>query len=55
MMAMAAKFSEYAPDWKGAITPEVSIKAVMSVINNASIEKGDGGAFISHWGNKQWL
>jgi hypothetical protein len=54
-MAMVAKFAEYAPDWKGAITPEVSVKAVMSVINNASIENGDGGSFISHWGNKQWL
>ncbi|VUC37315.1 unnamed protein product [Clonostachys rosea] len=52
---MVAKFSEYAPNWTGAITPEVSVKAVLKVIDESSIENGTGGAFISHWGNKQWL
>jgi NAD(P)-dependent dehydrogenase (short-subunit alcohol dehydrogenase family) len=50
-----AKFAKYAPHFTGPITPEESVKAVLKVIDNASIEKGDGGAFISHLGNKQWL
>jgi hypothetical protein len=28
---------------------------VRKVIDNASIEKGNGGDFLSHLGNKQWL
>lgn len=52
---MLARFAEYAPHFKGPITPEQSVTAVKSVIANASIEKGNGGDFISHLGNKQWL
>lgn len=52
---MIAQFSEYAPNWAGPITPEVSVKAVLKVIDESSIENGSGGAFISHWGDKQWL
>lgn len=52
---MVANFAEYAPGFKGPITPEESVNKVMGVINNASVEKGDGGAFISHLGSKQWL
>ncbi|KAI1456246.1 NAD(P)-binding protein [Annulohypoxylon moriforme] len=51
---MFRKFSEYAPQWKGAITPEESIRLVMGVINNASVEK-DGGSFVSQFGTRQWL
>jgi hypothetical protein len=53
--AVAAKFMEYAPHWKGPETPEQSVAAVRSVIANASIEKGNGGDYVSHFGNKQWL
>jgi hypothetical protein len=52
---MLAKFVEYAPHFKGPITPEQSVTAMKSVIASASIEKGHGGDFISHLGNKQWL
>jgi len=52
---LPAKFAKYAPHFRGPITPEESVKAVMNVVANASIEKGDGGAFVSHFGNKQWL
>ncbi|KFA70818.1 hypothetical protein S40288_09711 [Stachybotrys chartarum IBT 40288] len=52
---MLKAFQAYAPDWKGAISVDESATAVLSVIHNASIEKGSGGAFVSHWGNKQWL
>ncbi|KAG9258880.1 uncharacterized protein F5Z01DRAFT_641671 [Emericellopsis atlantica] len=53
--ATAQKFMAYAPDWKGPITPEESIRAMLNVIDKASIENGDAGEFLSHWGNKQWL
>ncbi|KAI1087333.1 NAD(P)-binding protein [Rostrohypoxylon terebratum] len=52
---MTQKFQEYAPDWKGPITPDESVKLVMGVINNASVERGDGGSFVSHHGTKKWL
>lgn len=52
MKSMLSKFSAYAPDWKGPITPEQSVSLMQSVIANASIEKGNGGDFISHLGNQ---
>ncbi|RYP50201.1 hypothetical protein DL768_004222 [Monosporascus sp. mg162] len=54
-MAMVAKFAEVAPHFKGPITPEESVRSVLAVIENASVENGDGGSFVSHFGNKQWL
>ena len=50
-----AKFVAYAPHFTGSITPEESVKAVLDVIEQASLAKGDGGAYLSHFGNKQWL
>lgn len=52
---MGIKFAKYAANFTGPVTPESSVKNVMSVINNVSVENGDGGSFISHLGNKQWL
>ncbi|KAK1962249.1 short chain dehydrogenase [Colletotrichum sublineola] len=49
------KLLAYAPDFKGPITPEESVRHVISTINRASIEGGHGGAFISHMGNKKWV
>ena len=54
-MALGAKFAQYAPHFKGAIQPEQSVDSMLKLLTNASIEKGDGGSFISHLGNKQWL
>ncbi|KAB5536209.1 hypothetical protein GE09DRAFT_1141760 [Coniochaeta sp. 2T2.1] len=50
-----AKFMQYAPDFKGPITPEESVTCMRKVITEASIEKGNGGNFLSHFGTKQWL
>lgn len=55
MGGLMQKFADYAPHFKGPDTPEQSVTAVRSVIDNASIEKGNGGDFLSHYGNKQWL
>ena len=52
---MMARFAGYAPHFKGPFTPTESVEHVLSVIDKASVEKGDGGAFLSHFGNKQWL
>jgi hypothetical protein len=50
-----AKFAKYAPHFKGPIQPEESAIAVLSVVEKASLANGDGGAFVSHLGTKQWL
>lgn len=50
-----AKFVEYAPDLKRPMTPEESVRAVLSVVEKASIQGGYGGQFISHLGTKRWL
>ncbi|KAK4696086.1 hypothetical protein P7C71_g1782, partial [Lecanoromycetidae sp. Uapishka_2] len=52
---MASKFAKYAPHFTGPMTPEESIEAIFKVLDHASIENGDGGSFVSHLGNKQWL
>ncbi|KAF2258793.1 putative short chain dehydrogenase [Lojkania enalia] len=54
LQGMLKRFSVYAPNFKGPDTPYDSIKAVMKVVNNSTVEK-DGGAFLSHFGNKQWI
>ncbi|KAJ5823593.1 Short-chain dehydrogenase/reductase SDR [Penicillium robsamsonii] len=53
--SLVAKFTKYAPHLQRPLTPEESVTAVLSVIDKASVANGDGGAFISHFGNKQWL
>ncbi|KAL4905243.1 hypothetical protein BDW74DRAFT_153286 [Aspergillus multicolor] len=53
--AMVAQFSTYAPGWKGFITPEESVGFLREVIERAHVERGYAGAFLSHYGNKQWL
>ena len=52
--AMGAKFAEYAPQFQGPISPEESVRMLLDVIGKATVEK-DGGEFLSHFGNKQWL
>ena len=52
--AMGALFQEYAPHFKGPITPEQSVEMCLKVIEDATVET-HGGDFVSHFGNKQWL
>ena len=52
--AMGAMFQDYAPDFKGPITTEESVKMCLKVIDGATVQTY-GGAFVSHLGNKQWL
>ena len=53
--AMPGKFMKYAPDWKGPIQPEDSVKKMMKVIDESSVGRGDGGRFVSHTGTNKWL
>lgn len=55
VQAMGAAFATYAPHFTGPISSEESVKAVLSVIEKASVKNGDGGSFVSHFGDKQWL
>lgn len=54
-MTMMQKFQVYAPHFTGPASPEDSVKDVLSVAEKASVENGDGGSYVSHFGNKQWL
>ncbi|EPQ60223.1 NAD P-binding protein [Gloeophyllum trabeum ATCC 11539] len=51
--ALIATFQKDYPHWNGPITPEESVKLMLKVINGFTIEQT--GAFVSHYGNKQWL
>jgi NAD(P)-dependent dehydrogenase (short-subunit alcohol dehydrogenase family) len=55
LMGFVSKLTAYAPHFKGPITPEESVRHVRSTWEKASIEGGFGGAFVSHYGNKQWV
>ncbi len=55
MSGMLEKFKKYSPGFKGPDTPTDSVKAVLSVIEKCSLENGDGGKAISHFGTKKWV
>lgn len=55
MKDLFTKFSSFAPHWKGPSTPDVSVRDMLKVMEKSSIENGDGGSFVSQFGNKQWL
>ncbi|KAJ5200192.1 hypothetical protein N7491_009008 [Penicillium cf. griseofulvum] len=55
LAGMLGAFARYAPDFKGPSPPEAAVKDVISVMEKASVEGGDGGSFVSHFGNQQWL
>ena len=47
-------FRQRNPGWKGPLTPLESAEACLKVIHEFNAEE-NGGSFVSHWGNKQWL
>jgi NAD(P)-dependent dehydrogenase (short-subunit alcohol dehydrogenase family) len=55
MMDMFQKFQRFAPHFTGPATPESSVRSVIGVWEKCSVENGDGGAVLSHLGNRQWL
>ncbi|KAI0413438.1 NAD(P)-binding protein [Xylaria grammica] len=51
---MLQKFQQYNPEFSGPMSPDASVRAVISVREKASVQNGDGGSFVSHHGNKTW-
>lgn len=51
----AGKFKAYAPHFAGPITAQESVDLMLKVFERSSIENGNGGTFVSQFGNKQWL
>jgi hypothetical protein len=51
---MITKFREFAPTFDGPRKPEDSVKDMLAVIENATVEKAAGG-FLSHKGNRTWF
>ncbi|KAI1157042.1 hypothetical protein F4825DRAFT_401918 [Nemania diffusa] len=49
-----AKFAAYQPNFKGPVTPEHAVRDMKAVWESTTAQK-DGGAFLSQFGNKQWL
>ncbi|GAW23168.1 hypothetical protein ANO14919_127180 [Xylariales sp. No.14919] len=55
LQGMIAQLKSYAPHFEGPATTERAIRDLISVWERDSIERCDGGDFVSHWGNKRWL
>ncbi|CAM1506080.1 Fc.00g057210.m01.CDS01 [Cosmosporella sp. VM-42] len=52
---LGKKFVNYAPNFTGPVPPEDSVRDVLAVMKKATIKAGDGGSFVSHFGNRQWM
>ncbi|KAM3069053.1 hypothetical protein ACMFMG_004233 [Clarireedia jacksonii] len=48
-------FQTYAPHFKGGVPVDEAIRTIRSLWERASIETGYAGAFVSQFGNKQWI
>lgn len=44
-----------APDLKGSMKPPESVEQIWYMVDLKSVENGDGGAFISQYGDKNRL
>jgi len=51
---MIEAFQKYSPGFTGPISSQESVEKVLKVAMGATVEK-DGGSFVSHHGNKNWL
>jgi hypothetical protein len=54
-MIRGKKFMAYAPHFKGNSEPEDAVRDVLNVMEKASLANGDAGAYVSHFGTKNWL
>jgi len=55
LMGFVGKLSAYAPHFKGPTPVDEAVRTNRSTWEKISIDSGYGGAFISQYGNKQWL
>lgn len=49
------KIMKYNPEFKGPIPVDDAVKTIIATWERISIEDGFGGAFISQFGDKQWV
>ncbi|KAK3681235.1 hypothetical protein B0T22DRAFT_302726 [Podospora appendiculata] len=54
-LEMGRKFTIFNPDFKGMDQPADAIKAILSLVDTCSIENGDSGRYLSHFGNRRWI
>jgi len=54
-MSLVGKLVKYQPEFKGPSKVEDATSDVLKVIENSRLADGLAGAFISHFGNKQWV
>lgn len=47
--------AKYAPDFKGPAKVDDAARVNIALWKRVSIEDGYSGAFVSHFGNKQWV
>lgn len=47
--------AKYAPDFNGPAKVDDAARVNIALWKRVSIEDGYGGAFVSHFGNKQWV
>ncbi|KAL8823382.1 MAG: hypothetical protein Q9191_005910 [Dirinaria sp. TL-2023a] len=55
LMKFMGKIQAYAPHFKGPVTVEAAVQDIRSLWERASIETGYAGAFVSQFGNRQWM
>lgn len=55
MEEMIGKFVKYAPHFTGPTPIDVAVGQMLSVMEKASAEAGDGGTSVSQFGNQQYL
>ncbi|KAF2663651.1 putative short chain dehydrogenase [Microthyrium microscopicum] len=51
---MIGAFAKYKPEFAGPISTKDSVEHVMKLVERATV-KEFGGAFVSHFGTKEWL
>lgn len=52
---MFEKFMAEYPHFAGPSTNQEAVERILKVVESSSVEGGNGGSFVSHFGNKQWL
>ncbi|TVY83399.1 putative oxidoreductase [Lachnellula suecica] len=55
MASVMGRLQAYAPHFKGPIPVDEAIRTIRLLWERASIETGYAGAFVSQFGNKQWM
>lgn len=54
-MKFVGRAQAYAPHFKGPVPVDEAVQTIRSLWERASIETGYAGAFVSHFGNRQWV